>query len=312
MKIGFIIFLCGCLILGCQRVPNTIEPCVNYALQEQYIQSLPTPFSPLSDEEKKEPFGQELYIGQQFSKELDLYRAITAFKCAEFLITPESTLRHNQIQYDSLLCYYLARKWQEVLSTFSHSQLRYVNPDFPAFHDLLLILYETYIRTEKQPQADQILQLISTHYPEEAKKLYLSTALIHADFATLQAVSQETPSLPPFLKQYEQSKKSVGKAQALNALIPGAGYLYLGQKQSAFTALILNGLFITASVCFFQHHHVAAGAIFTSFEAGWYFGGIYGAGLEAKAYNEHRYESLATPLMMKENLFPGLMIHYAF
>jgi hypothetical protein len=65
-------------------------------------------------------------------------------------------------------------------------------------------------------------------------------------------------------------------------------------------------------VYFFETGNIPAGAIFTSFEAGWYFGGIYGGGLEAKAYNERLYESLATPVLMKENLFPGLMIRYAF
>ena len=35
-------------------------------------------------------------------------------------------------------------------------------------------------------------------------------------------------------------KKVIGTAQALNALMPGAGYLYLGQKQSATTAFFLR------------------------------------------------------------------------
>ena len=103
------------------------------------------------------------------------------------------------------------------------------------------------------------------------------------------------------------------KSGRLKVLYPrGAGYFYLGQKQSGITALLLNGLFIGASVYFFEDGNIPAGIIFTSFEAGWYFGGIYGAGLEAKYYNERLYESMATPMMHRERLFPILMLNYAF
>ena len=73
-----------------------------------------------------------------------------------------------------------------------------------------------------------------------------------------------------------------------------------------------NGLFIAAAVHCFQHNHLAAGIIFTSFEAGWYFGGIYGAGEEAKTYNERLYEKKITPLMNQKGLFPVFMLQYGF
>ena len=114
------------------------------------------------------------------------------------------------------------------------------------------------------------------------------------------------------LDRYYLEKKSVAKAQTFNALLPGAGYLYLGQKKSALTAFLLNGLFIAAAYEFFHHRHVAAGIITTSFEAGWYFGGIYGAGEEAKYFNEKAYERNASRTLHEYNLFPVLMMLYAF
>ena len=297
---------------SCQRVPDTIEPSVSYAMQDKYIQSLPSAFPPLSSKEKQEPFAQEMGIGLRFAQELDLYQAITAFKRAEFLLSPKEGPRLNQIQYEILLCYYMGKKWQDVVYTFDHSGLRYVDNTFPAFHDLLLILYETYMHSGMEMQAERILQVIYANYPEEAVNLQLSSALVQGEIPLVKAASTERPYLRSFLDQYEANKKGVGKTQLLNALVPGAGYLYLGQTQSAITAFCLNGLFIAASVYFFESGNIAAGAIFTSFEAGWYFGGIYGGGLEAKAYNERLYETLTTPLMMREKLFPGLMIRYAF
>lgn len=297
---------------GCQRVPDTIEPSLSYVVQDRYIQSLPSAFPPLSLEEMDEPFAKEMMIGLRFAQEIDLYQAITAFKRAEFLLSSKESPRLTQIQYEIVLCYYMGKKWQDVVYTFDHSQLRYVDNTFPAFHDLLLVLYETYTQRKMESQAERILQVIYANYPEEAINLQISSVLTQGEIPSIQAASSERPYLKSFLEQYEGSKKRVGKTQILNALVPGAGYLYLGQTQSAITAFFLNGLFIAASVYFFERGNIPAGAIFTSFEAGWYFGGIYGGGLEAKAYNERLYETLATPLMMREKLFPGLMVRYAF
>ncbi len=309
-------FLSLALVLNsCQRVPDKIEPTLSYAVQDKYLMALPSPFPPLTEEEKATEWGREIQIGFGFAHQLDLYQAITSFKRAEFLIPSEEKMRSLEAQYEIFLCYYMGKKWKDVIYAFNHSQLRYVDPSFPAFHDLLLILFETYNQEKMDADADRILRLFFQYYPEEGQKLILSHALIKADFPLVEEIAATPPPKPyleEFLTNYEIHKKSIGKAQGLNALIPGAGYLYLGQKQSAATAFFLNGLFIAASAYFFEQGNLAAGIIFTSFEAGWYFGGIYGAGLEAKAYNERLYESMATPMMTRERLFPALMLNYAF
>ncbi len=302
-----ILFCLLVLVAACHHVSRQIEPTMSYAVQDKYLLSLPSPFEPLTEEEKSQDWGKEMLIGFGFAHELDLYQAITAFKRAEFLLPPDAS-RRSEVQYEILLCYYIGKKPKEVIYTFEHSDLRYVDPQFPAFHDLLLILYDTYQQEKMTAQAAKIHQLIQQHFPDEAEKLTLSSALIRADFPTLES----TPRLAAFLDDYDSKKKSIGTAQGLNALLPGAGYLYLGQNQSAATAFFLNGLFIAASVYFFDQGNIAAGIIFTSFEAGWYFGGIYGAGLEAKSYNERLYEKMATPMMNRERLFPALMLNYAF
>lgn len=304
-----------CAIAGCQRVSDQIEPQVSFAVQDRYLLMLPSAFPTLTSEEIAQDWGREMTIGFGFAHELDLYQAITAFKRAEFLIPSDENARLLECQYEIILCYYLAKKWSDVVYTFEHSELRYASQDFPAFHDLLLMMQETYQRVGNTTQADRFLEVIHYHYPSEAQKLALSTVLIEGDIPRIEAYA-ETPPPKPYLDKlladYELRKKSVGKAQTLNAIIPGAGYLYLGQRQSATTAFFLNGLFIAASAYFFCDGNIAAGVIFTSFEAGWYFGGIYGAGLEAKEYNERVYESLATPMMNRERLFPALMLNYAF
>jgi hypothetical protein len=297
---------------SCQRVSDKIEPSVSCYVQDKYLLSLPSPFPPLSEEEKGKDWGREMQVGFGFARQLDLYQAITAFKRAEFLVPPEEKARSLEIKYEILLCYYMGKKWKDVINAFDHSELRHVETDFPALHDLLFILYETYQQEKMEAQAERTFRLIQQYYPDEAQKLILSTALSQGDIPALKEMAPQKPYLDDFLNQYESQKKSVGKAQGLNAVIPGAGYLYLGQNQSAATAFLLNGLFIAASVYFFEQGNIAAGIIFTGFEAGWYFGGIYGAGLEAKAYNERLYESMAAPMMTRERLCPALMLNYAF
>lgn len=300
---------------SCQRVSDKIEPTVTCYVQDKYLLSLPSPFPPLTEEEKAKDWGREMQVGFAFAHQLELYQAITAFKRAEFMIPPEEKARSLEIQYEILFCYYMGKKWKDVIYTFDHSELRYVEQDFPALHDMLFILYETYQQEKMDAQAERTFRLIQHYYPEEAQKLILSTALSQGHIPALKETAQAPPPksyLDDFLSQYESKKKSVGKAQGLNAILPGAGYLYLGQNQSAATAFLLNGLFIAASVYFFEQGNIAAGIIFTGFEAGWYFGGIYGAGLEAKAYNERLYEAMASPLMTRERLCPALMLNYAF
>jgi hypothetical protein len=314
-KIICSVFLMAGALTSCYHVPDKIEPKMNYAVQDRYLKSLPSPFPPLTEAERSTDWGREYQIGLGFAHALDLYQAITAFKRAEILAPQELQERRREILYEILLCYYLGKKYDDVIHTFENSELRFVNQSFPPYHDLLLFLYDSYRETHQEEKAARIMALMQEQDPKTADKLDLSTAFMEGDIQKLEERSKTRPGeeyLTPFLTSYENEKKSIGKAQALNALLPGAGYLYLGQKKSALTAVLLNGLFIAATVHFFQHGHVAAGAIFASFEAGWYFGGIYGAGEETKFYNERLFERKAAPIMNSRNLFPVLMLNYAF
>lgn len=288
---------------------------MQYSVHDRYIKMLPSAFEALSHEEAQTDWGKEMRIALGFAKECDLYQAITAFKRAEILLSNSDNFRLLQIQYGILICYYMGQKYDQAIAVFQSSGLTRISTEFASLHDLLVILYDCYTQTHQLTQADHILQLFNQYFPDQSMDLYLSKSVMTADFAALSLIEETSPSRPylsDLLQEYQTCKKSVGKAQLLNALLPGSGYLYLGQKQSALTAFLLNGLFIAASVYCFDHGNIAAGIIFTSFEAGWYFGGVYGAGLEAKCYNERLYETLGCHFMREQHLFPILMLKYAF
>lgn len=310
-------FLFALLLLfaGCYRAGTDLEPKINYTLQDKYLKQLPSPFSPLTSEEKSQDFGKEYLIGLRFAKELDFYRAVTAFKRAEILAPENALERKLELNYEILLCYYLGRKYEEVDRIFTNGPLRHVSVQFPAFRDLIIILYDTYHELKDTCKMNQMLELIKQQDPDTYKKIILSQALVDAHLCQAKEIAATTPQKDRVLElihSFEQEKKSIDKAKWYNALLPGAGYLYIGQKQTALTAFLVNGLFIAAAVHFFQKNEIAAGIITTSFEAGWYFGGIYGAAQEAKLYNERLYERKMTPFMNQQGLFPAFMLNYAF
>lgn len=304
------------LTASCSRVPDRITPHVKCEVQEQYFEHLKSAFPPLSPAERESPWGREYVIARAFSSELDLYRAISTYKRAEILLPPGDKERRLEVQYDILLCYYLGKKYDQVIEAFEKSGLAHVDKTFPAYHDLLLILYESYREVCDAEKEGKILEMIEKSYPETAEKLKVSRAIREADLPQIQCFADGFSNRPSYLDtlltDYQAQKKSVGTAQALNALLPGAGYFYIGQKKSALTAFLLNGLFIAAAYEFFHHGHIAAGVITTGFEAGWYFGGIYGAGEEAKYYNERIYEKDAMRVLNEYRLFPILMLQHAF
>ena len=309
------LLICLFILTGfssCYKVGNQIEPTIGYAATERYLKQLPPAFPNLSEKEENQPWGKEYVIAQHFAQELDLYRAITTFKRAEYLLPVGHETRLLEIQYQILLSYYLGKRYQDALVFYQRSHLRLVTSSFPVYHDLLLILYESYLQEGNLDQAAYILHSLKTHFPETAKKLELSTALSTGRLAFLEKETAHDPAISHLLDHYNSNKKNVSKAQTLNAILPGSGYLYVGQKQSAITSFLLNALFIAAAYHFFQKNHIAAGVIVTSFETGWYFGGIYGAGAAAKLYNERLFEKQAYPILKEKNLFPVLMLLYGF
>lgn len=302
------------LLAACYRVPDQIEPRVSYQIQDRHFEHLTGAFAPLTPEERASDWGKETVIARAFADELDLYRAVSTFKRAQILIT-DNRERKLEIEYDIVLCFFLGKRYNEAIESFEKSDLAHVDKTFPAYHDLLLVLYESYRELDDLEKQARILELIDKTFPDAGEELKVSIAIREGDLLALNSFADgfHRPSyLGNLVDGYCMQKKSVATAQFLNALMPGAGYLYIGQRKSALTAFLLNGLFIAAATQFFLHDHLAAGIITTGFEAGWYFGGIYGAGEEAKYYNERLYERSASVVLNEYKLFPVLMLQHSF
>lgn len=301
---------------SCYRVSPQIEPRLRAPPHPKEIErekriclNLPqdfskSPFPSLSVEEKQQDWGKEYSIALEFAEDFDLYRAITGFKRALHFLPSDQTERRQEIEYEIALAYYLGRKYLEVVHAVQSTDLLCVDDSFPAFPDLLLILYDSYSQLGNKEQACHLLGLIES---DKARKLTLLSALERGDLPVLSSQGHEK-----LVNCYCNEAKSIRKAEVYNALLPGAGYWYVGLKETAVTALLVNSVFIAAAAHFIDRGNVGA-AIFTlSIESGWYFGGIYGAGLAAKRYNERLYERYADNITKAEELFPVMMLRYTF
>lgn len=313
----FVILLLTSFLSGCHPNSCLLEPNITYFPQQRNVEFLPSAFPALSDDELKQDWGKELRAGNAFAREFDLYRAITAYKRALIFLPPgQYDNRRAQIEYDIVACYYFGKKYQEAVQAFEFSQrLKLVTNAFPVFRDIIIILYESYLETGQTLKATKMLDLIDIAQPEAGQELRISLALSEGELDCAALLAENTPhheAVDTFICDYRQEIKSVKKAQTLNAILPGAGYYYVGQKKAAMTSFFINALFTAAAYQFFDRGYIAAGIITTSLEMGWYFGGINGAGLAAKEYNEGLYNSCGKEFMIRNKLFPILMIQTAF
>ncbi|MBS0623317.1 MAG: tetratricopeptide repeat protein [Verrucomicrobia bacterium] len=306
-------------LASCTRVPSKLEPIVKAPKHPKEIMrekrcELPvpkgfsvSPFEPMKEEEKQTDWGKEYFLGLAFAADFDLYRAITEFKKALFFNPPEE--RALEIEYAIVLSYFLGRKYTEVAYIAETTHLGKVSNYFPAFHDLVVMLYESYWQLGLYDHANNLLTMLDEC---DAEKLLFLSAVLDADFEGLTAYSEDKPYLRNMIEGYEKHAKSIKTAQCLNAVLPGAGYWYIGQKQTAVTALLVNSLFIGAASYFFVDGNIPAGVITLSLESGWYFGGIYGAGLATRTYNEKIYQHYAEQIGQKEQYYPLMMLKYTF
>lgn len=312
-----VLFFCLIVLFfsACSQIGQDFAPSIQQSPGKTELRSLGSAFSSLTTEEKATDWGREFLFGISFARDLDFYRAITCFKRALVLIPEDNLGRSLQAHYHIIQSYYWGGKYKEVTEVFQESPLQRASPSFPAYQDLLIMLRHSYEAQGRGDEALRMEKLLKKEDPDKARDQKLSSALRRGDMDTALSLAAEHPrgsAAESTLNAFECQRLSVQKARTLNALLPGAGYLYVGQTQAAVTSFALNTLFIAASYYFFKEGNWAAGVITLSFEGGWYFGGINGAGIAASEYNEKVYESLTGDLLWREKWFPLFTLQFSF
>jgi tetratricopeptide (TPR) repeat protein len=146
--------------MSCQPTCHSFDPVITCQTPTIRIETNPSAFPPFSENERNQEWATEIRMGNAFAKESDFYRAITCYKRAQVLLPADEPARRMQIDYDLILCYYYGNKYREALNIFEASSLAKATPTFPAFNQLLLIIYDSYLQTNQVDKADCIKEAI--------------------------------------------------------------------------------------------------------------------------------------------------------
>ena len=156
------------------------------------------------------------------------------------------------------------------------------------------LLYNSLIRSKKAQEALKILE------SDDAEGRFFYTGIAFAALTKWDMASESFRKVPPADYYYENSTYNIAvcaraaddhhrspKLAGFLAIIPGAGYCYAGHKRSAFAALLVNSIFITASIQAFDHEEYFLGGGLSAVALTWYAGNIKGSVDSAKRYNRN-------------------------
>lgn len=145
-------------------------------------------------------------------------------------------------------------------------------------------------------------------------KILLQNGLIYANISDWQNSKKVFESLSNF-ESYKQVSISNFKISEKGeharmkqpmlagtlSIIPGLGYAYTGHRQTAFSALLINGLLSYATYSSFKVRNFGMGALTGVFNLSFYLGNIYGANRSAKRFNENQKKMIINKLEFNSN-----------
>lgn len=301
----------------------------------------------LSD--KSSDYEREYFIAKSFAGQKDDQLAALHFKRAKILAL--NPYQSQKAHMSALYAYFCQNNLLDGMSLFAAEPTFYqvqpeVNPQAIAWnrnrHKILAIAAQIAFNQANYTQLNHIHKLLQEEHTLDLDPLstpYTQRKQAESNEVLLASIEMSCllqrgilPEMQTFLSQADSKKidthytsalekavafrkktdLSASKARLLNALLPGAGYFYVGQTNTAFTSFCLNALFTAATVRFFEKGDIAAGVIAGSLELGWYIGGINGAGMAAMAKNNRNWRDFSEALLEQEQIWPIFQIESSF
>ena len=187
--------------------------------------------------------------------------------------------------------------------------------EFPGYRTLMIVLHDLYMQVGECERGERLLRMIRAQDEGLADEMEVSFFLRSGNWCGARDVVSgkgRFSGVEEAIDLYVGEMKSPEKASRLNGIIPGLGYAYLGQGNTAFTSFTINALFIAATWMFIDDEKYAAAAITGSLEVGWYMGGINGGAIAANRYNREMYRRRVGDSVRRERLYPIHMLRHGF
>ncbi|MDA8773775.1 hypothetical protein N9N03_01450 [Chlamydiia bacterium] len=303
----FLSLVTGILLTGCvsvHKARHTPSP-------EKRILNIDKPsFNHLKS--TRQPHDLNMFFGSSFAHDADYYRAITSYRKARYLSQDPNKI--IECDYNILLSYYLAGQYNAALTHYFSSSLP-KNSEHNYARDSAIILYDSSQYVGNQALANQSIEYLNNTDPHAFYQMSVYNAFLTQDIEYAKTLSSSQSTLykefDGFLDTYNKIKYNPDHAARL-ALFPGVGYMYLNQRSSAFTSVVVNALFIWATKELYDQEMYAATALCASLEFGWYFGGIIGSRIAAEEKNNVIYNNMLDQFISDNQLYPTNLLKHVF
>jgi putative membrane protein insertion efficiency factor len=104
------------------------------------------------------------------------------------------------------------------------------------------------------------------------------------------------------IHNYTKSKIKNANLAGILSIIPGAGYAYAGNRQTAISALVINSMLSYATYTSFKTKNYGIGILTSIFNLSFYLGSISGASKSAKRHNESQIKKTINKLEFNSQL----------
>jgi tetratricopeptide (TPR) repeat protein len=221
----------------------------------------------------------------QLQSEGDYYRAITEYRRLLFYY-PTSQYR-SSAQQSLLRCYYEAGMYESAIRYGENILLDVTNAESD---EIRFYLGAAGFRATDYTTSHSHFGQLATGAGVFRDKAIMAQALTYANELNWTAAQQLFESVEGESEYSQKANYCAGLCRdganlnyrkpsiaGILAIVPGLGYLYDGYYQTAFSALITNGLFIWGTYEAFRQDHPGLGVTLAMLEFGWYAGNIYGS-----------------------------------
>jgi hypothetical protein len=233
-----------------------------------------------------------LGFAQSLQIEGEYYRAITEYKRVLFLTPPESTATRG-VAILGLGGALFAGMEYSLSAEWLHAHVEEL-PGGARRTDGLNLMYRGFLA---DGAGDRLLQ-VTHELGDSTPEVRLYQGLAHArmgNWRVARSVFQELGDDPrcgctatAYCSIADEAARAHWKNPAVArglALVPGLGYWYAGYKQTAWASLLVNAVFIGATIQAFRSDQEILGGFLGFFTLSWYAGNVYGSAVAARRHN---------------------------